>query len=60
MILESMSDEEKKEAYLESKILEILNHPHIIRFIEVFRSNKPYSTLNIVMDYAEGIITPNL
>ena len=54
MVLENMSDKEQKEAYLEAKILEKLNHPNIIKFIEVFRSSKPTATLNIVMDYAEG------
>ena len=46
--------QEKKEAYLEAKILERLDHPNIVKFIEVFRSTKPSPTLNIVMDYADG------
>lgn len=54
MILQNMSDKEQKEAFLEAKILEKLNHPNIIKFIEVFRSSKPTSTLNIVMDFAKG------
>lgn len=54
MLLENMSEEEKKEAYIEAKILERLIHPNIVKFIEVFRSSKPYSTLNIVMEYADG------
>lgn len=54
MNLDSLSDEAKKEAYKEAKILEKLDHSNIIRFIEVFRSNKPYPTLNIVMEYADG------
>lgn len=54
MNLESLSDESKKEAYKESKILEKLEHPNIVRFIEVFKSNRPFSTLNIVMEYADG------
>lgn len=54
MLLENMSDKEQKEAYLEAKILEKLNHSNIIKFIEVFRSSKPSATLNIVMDYAKG------
>lgn len=54
MNLDSLSDESKKEAYKEAKILEKLDHSNIIRFIEVFRSNKPYPTLNIVMEYADG------
>lgn len=54
MILENMSEKEQKEAFLEAKILEKLQHPNIIKFIEVFRSSKPTATLNIVMDYAKG------
>jgi len=49
-----MSEDAKKEAYKEAKILEKLDHSNIVRFIEVFRSNKPYPTLNIVMEYADG------
>ncbi len=52
--LESLSEEAKKEAFKEAKILEKLDHPNIIKFIEVFRSNKPFPTLNIVMEYADG------
>jgi len=55
MILENMSETERKEAYLEAKILERLDHSNIIKFREVFRSSKPCATLNIVMDYADGI-----
>ena len=36
MNLECMSKEAKEEAYKEAKILEKLDHPNIIRFIEVF------------------------
>ena len=54
MLLENLTEDEKKEAYVEAKILEKLDHPNIIQFIEVFRSTKPYASLNIVMDYADG------
>lgn len=54
MLLENMTEDERKEAYIEAKILERLDHPNIIKFVEVFRSNKPYSTLNIVMEYANN------
>lgn len=47
-----MDEKEKKEAILESKILEKLNHPNIIKFREVFLEKK--NRLNIVMDYADG------
>lgn len=56
MIIENMSEEEQKEALLEAKILEHLNHPNIIKFREVFMARKPVFTLNIVMDFADGII----
>lgn len=54
MLLENLTEDEKKEAYIEAKILERLDHSNIIRFIEVFRCSKPYASLNIVMDYADG------
>jgi len=49
-----MSEEERNEALLEAKIQQRLDHPNIIRFREVFMAKKPYFTLNIVMDYADG------
>lgn len=54
MYLDFMSKESRHEAYKEAKILEQLDHCNIVRFIEVFRSNKPTPTLNIVMEYADG------
>lgn len=47
-----MSEEEKKETHREAKILEVLNHPNIIRFKEVYKTKK--GQLCIVMDYADG------
>ena len=47
-----MSEDEKKETLKESKILEVLNHPNIIRFREVYKTKK--GQLCIVMDYADG------
>jgi NIMA (never in mitosis gene a)-related kinase len=52
--LTNMSEEEKQESIQEAKILENLNHPHIIRFREVFVEKKRGLCLSIVMDYAEG------
>jgi NIMA (never in mitosis gene a)-related kinase len=49
-----MSDEEKKETFREAKILEVLNHPNIIRFKEVYKTKK--GQLCIVMDFADGSI----
>ena len=57
--LENMSDDEKKEAYLEAKILEKLDHPNIIKFREVYVTKKPKLVLHIVMDYADGIYNKN-
>lgn len=54
MIIENMEENEKKEAVLEAKILEKLDHPNIIKFREVFMARKPVFTLNIVMDFADG------
>lgn len=50
-----MTEQEQKEALLEAKILEKLDHPNIIKFKEVFMARKPVFTLNIVMDFADGI-----
>ena len=47
-----MSDDEKKETFREAKILEVLNHPNIIRFREVYKTKK--GQLCIVMDFADG------
>ena len=48
----SLSDEERKETLREAKILEVLNHPNIIRFREVYKTKK--GKLCIVMDYADN------
>lgn len=36
----------------EAKILEVLNHPNIVRFREVYKTKK--GKLCIVMDFADG------
>jgi NIMA (never in mitosis gene a)-related kinase len=38
--IKKMSEEEKKETFREAKILEVLNHPNIIRFKEVYKTKK--------------------
>lgn len=48
----TMSEDEKKETLREAKILEVLNHPNIVRFMEVYKTKK--GKLCIVMDYADG------
>jgi len=47
-----LSDQEKKDTIKEAKILEVLNHPNIIRFKEVYKTKK--GQLCIVMDFADG------
>ena len=47
-----LSEQEKKETVQESKILEALSHPNIVKFIEVFKTKK--GKLCIVMDFADG------
>lgn len=47
-----MSEEERKETLREAKILEVLNHPNIVRFREVYKTKK--GKLCIVMDFADG------
>lgn len=50
--IQNMSEEERKETLREAKILEVLNHPNIVRFREVYKTKK--GKLCIVMDYADG------
>ena len=46
-----MSEEERRETLNEAKILEVLNHPNIVRFREVYKTKK--GKLCIVMDYCD-------
>ena len=50
--IKKMSEEDQKATYREAKILEVLNHPYIIRFKEVYKTKA--GQLCIVMDYADG------
>jgi NIMA (never in mitosis gene a)-related kinase len=47
-----MAEDERRETLREAKILEVLNHPNIVRFREVYKTKK--GKLCIVMDYADG------
>jgi NIMA (never in mitosis gene a)-related kinase len=47
-----MSESEKKETVKEAKILEVLSHPNVVKFIEVFKTKN--GKLCIVMDFADG------
>lgn len=53
-MIHNMTEEEKKEAYLEARIHENVSHSNIIKFREIFLTKTPVSYLNIVMDYADG------
>ena len=47
-----LRDTEKDKVLEESKLLEALSHPNIVRFIEVYKTKN--GKLCIVMDYADG------
>ena len=47
-----MDENERRETLREAKILEVLQHPNIVRFREVYKTKK--GKLCIVMDYADG------
>lgn len=50
--LNNMSENEKQETYREAKILEVLNHPNIVKFREVYKTKR--GKMCIVMDFADG------
>lgn len=52
MDMNNMSEDEKKETIKEARILEALKHPNIVKFREVYKTQK--GKLCIVMEYAEG------
>jgi NIMA (never in mitosis gene a)-related kinase len=52
--ISKMSDNERKETVKEAKILEVLSHPNIVKFIEVFKTKN--GKLCIVMDFADGTL----
>jgi len=54
VIMEGMTDQEKRETFNEASILKRLDHPNIIKFKEVFMQRKPKEALNIVTEYADG------
>jgi len=49
--IEHMDEKERNETLQEAKILEVLNHPNITRFREVYKTKK--GKLCIVMDYCD-------
>jgi len=50
--IHAMSEEERRETLREAKILEVLQHPNVVRFKEVYKTKK--GKLCIVMDFADG------
>lgn len=50
--ISQMSQQEKKEAYHEAKVMSAFDHPNIIKFRDVYTTTN--GKLNIVMDYADG------
>ena len=54
IVMDGMTDKEKRETFNEAAILKRLDHPNIIKFKEVFIQRKPKETLNIVTEYADG------
>jgi NIMA (never in mitosis gene a)-related kinase len=54
VIMDGMTDQEKRETFNEASILKRLDHPNIIKFKEVFMQRKPKEALNIVTEYADG------
>jgi len=52
MDMTTMSPAEKDETLREAKILELLKHPNIVKFKEVYKTKK--GKLCIVMEYADG------
>ena len=47
-----MSEKERNETLKESKILEVMDHPNIVKSKEVYKTKQ--NKLCIVMDYADG------
>ena len=54
VLIQGMTEQEKKETLNEAVILKKLDHPNIIKFKEVFIQRKPVEALNIVTEYADG------
>ena len=54
VMMDGMTDQEKRETFNEAVILKKLDHPNIIKFKEVFIQRKPNEALNIVTEFADG------
>ena len=54
IVMDGMTDQEKRDTFNEAVILKKLDHPNIIKFKEVFLQRKPQEALNIVTEFADG------
>ena len=54
VMMDGLTEQEKKETFNEAAILKRLDHPNIIKFKEVFIQRKPKEALNIVTEFADG------
>ena len=54
IVVEGMSEKEKKDVLLEVTILGKLDHQNIIKLLEVFETKTPKHIINIVQEYADG------
>ena len=54
IIMDGMTDQEKRDTFNEAVILKKLDHPNIIKFKEVFLQRKPQEALNIVTEFCDG------
>lgn len=50
--LNEMEESDQKAALKEAKVMEMLNHPNIVRFYDVYKTKK--KKLCIVMEYVDG------
>jgi NIMA (never in mitosis gene a)-related kinase len=50
--IRAMPDSEKKLVVQEAKLLECLDHPNIVKFVDVYRTKA--GKMCIIMDFADG------
>jgi NIMA (never in mitosis gene a)-related kinase len=50
--LNEMEEADQKASLTEAKVMEMLNHPNIVKFYDVYKTKK--KKLCIVMEYADG------
>ncbi len=54
IIVQDMNQKEKDDVLNEANILSKLDHQNIIKFYDLFESEKPKHSINIVTEYADG------